>query len=205
MLKRIINKVKSYLLPINISGNNNSYVCHSKKGRGFKINLIGDNNRISIGKNCLLTNTSFEIVGNNIQVVIEDNVRFIGPCKVIMRDNSTLIIKDNAGIRGVEFNLDQAKIEVGELCMFSHGIVLRNHDSHKIMSADTRTILNAPRDIVLGRHVWVALDATILKGCNIGDDSIIGFGSIVTKSCKPGSIMAGAPAAVVKEGITWDY
>ena len=89
--------------------------------------------------------------------------------------------------------------------MFSYGITLRNHDSHKIIDPKTQQILNPPKDIVLGSHVWVAQNATILKGCRIGSDSVIGFGSIVTKSCAPGSIMTGIPAKVVKENIIWDY
>ena len=57
----------------------------------------------------------------------------------------------------------------------------------------------------MGRHVWIGQNVTILKVCKIGDDSVIGFGSVVTKSCKSGSVMAGCPAQVVKEDITWDY
>lgn len=98
-----------------------------------------------------------------------------------------------------------ANIEVGELCMFSYGITLRNHDSHRILNPETKHVLNPAKDIVLGKHVWVAQNATILKGCHISDNSVIGFGSIVTKSCNPGSIMVGTPAKVIKEGITWDY
>ena len=122
-----------------------------------------------------------------------------------MGSNSTLIIKCNAGIRGVEFNLNGAKIEVGELCMFSYDIILRNHDSHKILSSPNGEILNHPKDIILGDHVWIGQRATILKGCNIGNNSVIGFGAVVTKSCNDGSVMVGCPAQVVKEGITWDY
>lgn len=89
--------------------------------------------------------------------------------------------------------------------MFSYGITVRNHDSHRVLNPETKQVLNKPKDIVLGKHVWVAQNATILKGCHIADDSVIGFGSIVTSSCEPGSIMVGIPAKVVKEGITWDY
>lgn len=105
----------------------------------------------------------------------------------------------------MEFNLNGANIEVGELCMFSYGITLRNHDSHRIINPIDGSVINSPKDIVLGKHVWVAQNATILKGCHIGDNSVIGFGAIVTKSCDSGSIMTGVPAKVVKENVNWDY
>lgn len=205
MVKRIFNKIKSKICSVYIQGDHNLFTCRSKIGRKFKIKLIGSDNLIDIGSLCLLTNTEIQLVGNDSKIIIEDKVRFMGPCKIIMGSNSTLIIKRNAGIRGVEFNLNGAKIEVGELCMFSYNIVLRNHDSHKIMNATNGEILNPPKDIILGNHVWIGQKATILKGCHIGNNSVIGFGAVVTKSCNDGSVMVGCPAQVVKEGITWDY
>lgn len=200
---------KSYfkfsLVPIRIKGANNTIKRESKFRGNFFIRIFGNDNYISIGKNCILSNSSISVTGNNCRIIIEDNVRFVGPCKVIMGNNSTLIIRNNAGIRGVEFNLNGAKIEIGELCMFSYGIVLRNHDSHRILNPETKEVLNPPKDIILGKHVWIAQNVTILKGCQIGDNSVIGFGSIVTKGCAPGSIMTGVPARVVKENIIWDY
>lgn len=205
MLKRLYNKIKRIICSVCIEGYNNSFSCKSKIRKGFKINLVGSNNIVDIGTNCLLTNTNIQLHGNDSKIIIEDNVRFMGPCQIIMGGNSTLIIKNNAGIRCVEFNLDQAKIEVGELSMFSYGIVLRNHDSHKILDSNTGTVINPPKDIVLGRHVWIGQNATILKGSHIGENSVIGFGSVVTKSCRPGSVVVGCPAQVVKENISWDY
>ena len=144
-------------------------------------------------------------MGNNNRLIIEDDVRFLGPCKIRIMGGGTLHIKRNAGVRGVEFNINEAKVFIGERCMFSYGITLRNHDSHRIINPIDGSVMNSPKDIVLGKHVWVAQNATILKGCHIGDNSVIGFGSIVTKSCDSGSIMTGVPAKVVEENINWDY
>lgn len=205
MIKTLYREFLSWVKPIQISGLNNSVRIESKLGKAFHIKIDGGGNRVDIGKHCLLTNTKIQVHGDNNQIIIENNVRLMGPCKIIMGGNATLHIKWNAGIRGVEFNLNGANIEVGELCMFSYGVTLRNHDSHKILDAHTGEIMNPAKDIVLGRHVWIGQNATILKGCNIGDDSVIGFGSIVTKSCGPGSVMTGIPAKIVKENIRWDY
>lgn len=205
MFRTLIKTLYRYFRPIQINGCNNTCCCGSKVGRDFSIDVSGNNNKIQIGRNCLLTNTQIRVAGDNSTIIIEDEVRFMGPCQIIVGSGSTLIIRKNAGIRGVEFNLDGALIEVGELCMFSYGIILRNHDSHKVIDSCDGMVLNPPKDIVLGKHVWIAQNATILKGCHIGDNSVIGFGSIVTKSCAEGSIMTGCPAKVVKENINWDY
>lgn len=205
MLRTIIKRILRFFFPIRIRGNNNLFSSKSKVGKNFYVDVDGNNNVIEIGQNCLLTNTNIQIYGEGSKVVIEDNVRLMGPTKIIMGGASTLILKDNAGIRGVEFNLNGAKIEVGKLCMFSYGITVRNHDSHKIINPVDGTIVNPPKDIIIGDHVWIAQNATILKGCNIGENSVVGFGAVVTKGCKEGSVLAGCPASIVKENIIWDY
>lgn len=205
MIRTLFHRLYNHLRPIRVSGTDNNIENQSKFGFKFLINVSGRSNSIIIGRDCLLTNTTVSITGEHNQLIIDDNVRFMGPCRIIMNGNAKLHIKWNAGIRGVEFNMNGANIEVGELCMFSYGITLRNHDSHKVICSETNKILNPPKDIVLGKHVWVAQGASILKGCHIGENSVVGFGSVVTKSCASGSILAGNPARVVKENISWDY
>lgn len=50
----------------------------------------------------------------------------------------------------------------------------------------------------IGNDVWIGERALIMSGLNIGDGSIIGAGSIVTKDVPPYSICAGVPARVLK-------
>lgn len=205
-MKNFLRKIYHSIRPIVIKGKGNIIQNGSKVGKGFRILVEGTNNKIIIGKKCLLTNTSIVMHGTENSIFIDDGVRFMGPCKIIIGGvKSKLVIKYNAGIRGVEFNLNGASIEIGELCMFSYGITIRNHDSHRIINPVDGTIMNKPKDIILGKHVWVAQNVTILKGCHIGDNSVIGFGAIVTKGCNSGSVMTGVPAKVVKENINWDY
>ncbi len=207
MIRNILRSLRDCLFPIRTKGKNNRITAGSKIGQGFIIMVSGNNNEITIGKGCLLTNTVVRISGDNNRLVIHDKARFMGPCSIIIGGaENTLIIGEDAGIRGVEFNVEGGgRMEIGERCMFSYGITLRNHDSHRIIDPSNGGVLNPPKDVVLGRHVWVAQNATILKGCHIGDDSVIGFGAIVTKSCPSGSVMAGVPAKIVKQNINWDY
>ena len=88
--------------------------------------------------------------------------------------------------------------------MFAYDIDLRTGDSHSIIDCQTQERLNFAKDIEIGNHVWVATRCLILKGAKVADNSVIASGSIVTKSfSEPGVVIAGNPAKVVKEGITW--
>lgn len=173
--------------------------------RNFQLHVSGNNNTIIIGEDCKLINTKLEVLGNNITVRIDKEVRFYGPCNIHMESDSTLEITSLAGIRGVDFNLRGAGCKIGYKCMFSYGINVRNHDAHPVIDVATGKADNLPRDIVFGDHVWIAQNSSILKGCNIGSESIIAYGAVVTKGCAPGCILAGNPAKVVKTDITWDF
>lgn len=204
-LKEILHRINVQLRPVRLSGRSNTFVSKSKLGYKFDLRVIGNGNSVQIGSNCLLTNTSIYMEGNDNALIIDDDVRFYGPCQITMGGAATLHIGRDSSIRGVEFNLKRSCIKVGERCMFSHGITIRSHDSHRVVNPETGEILNPPEDIVIGNHVWIAKNASILKGVTVGKDSVVGLGAVVTRSCAPGSILAGIPAKVVKENISWDY
>lgn len=66
--------------------------------------------------------------------------------------------------------------------------------------------INISKDITIGEHVWIGANVSILKGCKIPNNSVIGTGAIVTKKFeKEGICIAGNPAKVVKEEINWTY
>lgn len=53
--------------------------------------------------------------------------------------------------------------------------------------------------VTIERCVWIGMRAIILPGVQIGEGSIIGTGAVLTKSCAPGSIMAGNPASLIRQ------
>ncbi|MBO5672720.1 MAG: hypothetical protein J6R59_13525 [Paludibacteraceae bacterium] len=55
----------------------------------------------------------------------------------------------------------------------------------------------------IGKHVWIESSVIILKGVTIGDDTIIGAGSLVTHDIPLGCLAVGNPARVIRENKTW--
>lgn len=88
--------------------------------------------------------------------------------------------------------------------MFSDEISIRNGDSHPISEKDSGKRINYSKDIFIGNHVWIGARAIILKGVAIGDNSVVGIGTIVTKDVPASSIVGGVPSSILKSNITWE-
>ncbi|CAA9203656.1 Polysialic acid O-acetyltransferase [Flavobacterium bizetiae] len=88
--------------------------------------------------------------------------------------------------------------------MLSSGIRILTGDSHSIIDLNSETRINYASNVKIGSHVWIGLDSLILKGVEIGKDSIVGSKSILTKKYGSNVIIAGSPAKIIKENITWD-
>jgi acetyltransferase-like isoleucine patch superfamily enzyme len=55
------------------------------------------------------------------------------------------------------------------------------------------------KPIIIKDNVWITMNAIILPGVIIGENSVIGAGSVVTKSVPPNTLVAGNPAKVIRE------
>ena len=65
-------------------------------------------------------------------------------------------------------------------------------------------VVNPPKEIKIGKHVWIGCRCTILKGSIISDNSIVAAGSLVTRRFTREKIVLGNKSAdVLEEGIEW--
>lgn len=98
----------------------------------------------------------------------------------------------NPGVRVTSAN----HVEIGEACMLAMNCYLADadwHDIHHRIYAPGKT---AP--IKLGNNVWIGDSALVTKGVQIGDNSVVGAYSVVTKDVPANTIVAGNPARVIK-------
>ncbi len=86
-------------------------------------------------------------------------------------------------------------IRLGKNCLFAPGVKLisSNHDFKNHANA----INDKP--IIIGDNVWLGTNVVILPGVEIGNNCVVGAGSIVTKSFKEDNlVIAGNPARIIK-------
>jgi len=97
---------------------------------------------------------------------------------------------------GAKLDTQFGKIVIGDNVHITSGCVLLAHDGAiKQMKPDD----NPRGKIVIGNNVFIGVNTVILMNVNIGDNSVIGAGSIVNKDI-PASVLAiGNPVKVIKE------
>lgn len=99
------------------------------------------------------------------------------------------------------FNLtlvDDTDIYVGDNVMFGPNVIV-SAGTHPIHPELRRKQAQFNVPIHIGNNVWIGAQAVILPGVRIGDNSVIGAGSIVTKDIPANVVAVGNPCKVVRE------
>jgi acetyltransferase-like isoleucine patch superfamily enzyme len=173
--------------------------------KNTKIECRGENNTISIEPENRLKKCKILILGNNCNIKIAKHCRLANLELWIEDDKSEIEIGFRTTIEGGHIaSTEGHSIKIGEDCMFSHAVVIRNGDSHSIFNKSTNQRINLAQDVQIGEHVWLGEGVKILKGSSVEDGAIVATGAIVSGIVEKNSIFAGIPAKKVKENIKWD-
>jgi acetyltransferase-like isoleucine patch superfamily enzyme len=95
------------------------------------------------------------------------------------------------------------EISIGRQCAISWNCTIIDNDMHQIVYAGEPVADCRSNAVTIGDHVWIGAQAIVLKGVTIGENSIVAAGAIVTKDVPPHSLVAGAPAKVVRAISGW--
>ncbi len=134
------------------------------------------------------------IMGRLTGKKIDDTFRLFPPFYTDFGKNIT-IGKDVFINSGCHFQ-DQGGIVIGDGSLIGHNVVLAtiNHD---LSPANDRKNHYAP--IIIGSHVWIGSNATILPGVKIGDWAVVAAGAVVTQDIPALTVAGGVPAKVLKK------
>lgn len=172
---------------ITIEGNNNIVELSDVNDLKCDIHIIGNNNKVSIGKFKLKYVSTISIIMSsfNNKLIIEDSM-YIGLCQFVLKGKNSVI-------------------HIGKNSLFSENINIWNTDHHPIYDLETNKRINDEQNIMIGDHVWLGKDVVILKNSIIPSGCVVGMRSLVNKAFpKENCIIAGTPAKVVKENIRWE-
>lgn len=222
MISNIKNKLKSnkkIIIFLSIIYNtvnyNNSYKYRKKNKISYngaflnncRFNISGKNNTISLSPKAKFKNCTFCINGNNCHIIIGGNNTIVSNTYFVCQDdNSKIFIGNNFTMEsGHIAAIEGETIRIGNDCMFSNDIDIRNGDSHSIIKANSQERINWSKPVVIEDHVWLTAHVRVLKGSFIPHNSIIANSSVVSKRLElPNTIYGGIPIKKLKINIDWD-
>lgn len=140
------------------------------------------NSNITIGKNCTLRSAfNSNLIGVN------------RPCMIsTLRKCAILQIGDNCGFSGTVIGAFESII-IGNNVRCGANTLITDADWHL---DDYRA--GEPRPVIIEDGVWLGEGVKVMKGVTIGENSLIGAGSIVIKDIPSNVVAAGNPCKVIK-------
>ena len=108
------------------------------------------------------------------------------------------------------FNLtiqDDAEVTIGDNCNFGPNVTIvtpihpmRADERQEILTAEgEKKRLCYAKPVHIGSNCWFGASVTVCPGVTIGDNCVIGAGSVVTRDIPPDSFAAGVPCKVIRE------
>jgi len=183
MFKKYLFKIKAFSVKIK----NGNFEIGTESKIDYKTKIISCGNKIRLGKKVYLrSNPKYYQAGMSFPTTLLTDVK-----------GSFINVGDNCRINGVYIHA-QAGITIGRNCVIASGVHIIDSNGHELISLDRTKGRDIPLEIIISDNVWIGINAVILKGTIIGENSVIAAGSIVKGSFPKNSLIMGNPAQLIK-------
>lgn len=175
----------------------------------IKLSLLG----AKFGNRCIIHGKLSVTLERNAKLIIGNNFcslngRALNPLSrnlcgsFKVNSGGVLEIGDNVAISSTTI-WSHRRIKIGNNVDIGANVVIMDSDGHSINFRDRQSPIEDMKNkkdipIEIGNNVLIGVNSIILKGVTIGDRSIIGAGSVVTKSIPSDCIAAGNPCHVIR-------
>ena len=143
-------------------------------------------------------------IGENVRINSKESANpGLGayPKTVFSVQNGHLVIGNNVGISNVAITCTN-KVVIGDNVLLGGGVKIYDTDFHSLNyeKRGNGTLIDVPKSkpIIINSNAFIGANSIILKGVTIGNRSIIGAGSVVTRDVPDDEIWAGNPAKKVR-------
>jgi acetyltransferase-like isoleucine patch superfamily enzyme len=120
---------------------------------------------------------------------------------------SSIEIGNGCGLSGTVITAAE-KVVLGDRVQCGANTLISDNDAHSLDASVRRQEIEGTlargaqhansKPVIIHDDVWLGMNVTVLKGVEIGPRSVVGAGSLVTKSIPPDSLAVGVPARVIK-------
>jgi acetyltransferase-like isoleucine patch superfamily enzyme len=146
--------------------------------------FIGPRVQLEIGPRATLRVGRWAWIGHGSKIRVHEGEVSIGAKTVIGQDCTISAFQH---------------VSIGRECILADRVMLIDFD-HGVTEVERPIRLQGiyKRDVRVGHNVWMGYGACILRGVTIGENSIVGTSSVVTTDFPANSVLAGAPARLIR-------
>ena len=139
---------------------------------------------LQIGRDAKLHLGRWSWIGHGSKVRVHEGEVFIG-AKSVLGQECTISAYQH--------------VSIGRECIVADRVMLIDFD-HGVVEVERPIRMQGiyKRDVRVGHNCWIGYAACILRGATVGDNSVVGTNSVVTKDLPANSVSAGAPARVLR-------
>lgn len=142
-------------------------------------------------------------------IEVGDNCRMEGKL-ICHRKTSQITIGSRTAVGGGTTIESLSRVSIGDDCLISHYVTIQDHDSHPLewdnRKNDVLDWLAGRKDwthvkhadVVIEPRCWIGTRSVVLKGVRLGEGTVVGAGSVVTKSFPAYSLIGGNPARLIR-------
>lgn len=154
------------------------------------------NSKLVLGDNILL-NSDFKF----------SDTALTNKCKMVIGYNGQIMIGKNTKLNGCSIT-SYKRIVIGENCQIASNTFIGDTDLHPVSTKERLKQVTGEKynheavrkkDVIIGNNVWIGWGAIILKGTEIGENSIISAGSVVKGKFPDNVIIGGNPARIIRK------
>ena len=146
--------------------------------------FFGKNLELQISPRGKIRFGRFTWIGDGTKIRCHEGVVEIGP-KTVMGQECTISA--------------YKRVRIGEQCVIADRAMFIDFD-HGVVDVE-RAIRQQGiymRDVEVGSNVWIGYGACVLRGTRVGDNSVVGTNSVVTRDVAANAVVGGVPARVLR-------
>jgi len=147
---------------------------------------------ISIGENIRIISSAYRYANN---IFTQSKLR-------TMSTTASIKIGNGVSFNSISVTARSQNISIGDHTLIGGNCQIMDSDGHPLWPPESRWYY--PGDeydaaVSIGSNVFIGLNVIILKGVNIGDNSVVAAGSVVARSVPKNCLAGGVPARVIKK------
>lgn len=141
-----------------------------------------------------IRNVFFRWLARNLQ-------QYLANTPLTWGDPARIAIGRGVVLTNAVLNCRSGRIVIEDDVFFAHNcmVLTGKHEYALTGKARTDTVVDKGRDIIIRRGAWIASGTIIIGPCEIGENAVIGAGSVVLGDVMPGTLYAGNPARPIRE------